>query len=64
MLANILRLDADSHRPIPEDTDLARAIKVLARAQQDAVWARTALGDQIRSVLKDYYRPPWPRSMR
>ncbi|SDC56807.1 IS110 family transposase [Rhodococcus tukisamuensis] len=55
MLANILRLDADSHRQIPDDTDLARAIKVFARAQQDAVWARTALGNQIRSLLKDYF---------
>ncbi|MFC7446854.1 IS110 family transposase [Rhodococcus daqingensis] len=55
MLASILRLDRSSHRPIPDDTDLARAIKVLARAQQDAVWARTALGNQIRSLLKDYF---------
>ena len=55
MLANILRLDYSSHRPIPNDTDLARAIKVLARAQQDAVWARTALGNQIRSLLKDFF---------
>lgn len=55
MLANILRLDYSSHRPIPNNTDLARAIKVLARAQQDAVWARTALGNQIRSLLKDFF---------
>lgn len=55
MLAHILRLDRPSHRAIPDDTDLARAIKVLARAQQDAVWARTALGNQIRSLLKDYF---------
>jgi len=31
-LANILRTDAHAHRPIPADSDLARAITVLARA--------------------------------
>ncbi len=55
ILTNILRLDRQSHRPIPDDTDPARAIKVLARALQNAVWARTALGNQIRSLLKDYF---------
>ncbi|MFJ6426642.1 IS110 family transposase, partial [Streptomyces hydrogenans] len=38
VLANILRTDAGLHRPLPEDSDLVRAIAVLARAQQDAVW--------------------------
>jgi transposase len=36
VLANILRTDMHAHRPLPNDTDLARAIAVLARAQQDA----------------------------
>jgi hypothetical protein len=42
VLANILRTDAHAHRPLPADSELAQAIAVLARAQQDAVWARTA----------------------
>lgn len=41
VLANILRTDLHAHRPLPADTELARAIAVLARAQQDAVCYRT-----------------------
>ena len=37
VLANILRTDPDAHRPLPADTELAQAVRVLARAQQDAV---------------------------
>src|SRR6476646_7235768 len=40
LLANIVRTDPGAHRPLPADTELAQAIRVLARAQQDAVWAR------------------------
>jgi hypothetical protein len=40
MLADILRTDATAHRPMPADSELAQAIRVLARAQQDAVWSR------------------------
>jgi transposase len=54
-LANILRTDMAAHRPLPADSDLARAITVLARAQQDAVWDRIQLGQRIRSLLHDYY---------
>lgn len=55
MLANILRTDAHAHRPLPADTDQARAITVLARAQQDAVWARQQTANQLRSVLRQFY---------
>ena len=55
MLANILRTDAHAHRPLPADTELAQAIAVLARAQQDAVWARTAAHNKLRSHLREYY---------
>ncbi|MGF6889538.1 transposase [Nocardia sp. GAS34] len=55
MLANILRTDAAAHRRMGTDTELAQAIRVLARAQQDAVWARKQLGNQLRSLLKDFY---------
>jgi hypothetical protein len=41
VLANILRTDQELHRPLPADSELAQAIAVLARAQQDAVWDRT-----------------------
>jgi transposase len=54
-LANILRTDADVHRPLPADSELAQAISVLARAQQDAVWNRAQLNNQLRSHLKQYF---------
>ncbi|MFF2148627.1 IS110 family transposase [Kitasatospora sp. NPDC058190] len=55
VLANILRTDMPMHRPLPADSDQGRAVTVLARAQQDAVWNRQQLGNQIRSLLREYY---------
>jgi transposase len=55
VLANVLRTDAHAHRPLPADTELAQAIAVLARAQQDAVWARTQAHNKLRSHLREYY---------
>ena len=55
VLANVLRTDAHAHRPLPADTELAQAIAVLARAQQDAVWDRTSAHNKLRSHLREYY---------
>lgn len=55
VLANILRTDMHAHRPLPQDSDLARAITVLARAQQDATWNRQQISNQLRSLLREYY---------
>jgi Transposase/Transposase IS116/IS110/IS902 family len=55
VLANVLRTDAHAHRPLAADTELAQAIAVLARAQQDAVWARTTAHNKLRSHLREYY---------
>ncbi|MDO3016223.1 IS110 family RNA-guided transposase [Mycobacteroides abscessus] len=55
LLANILRTDLAAHRPLPADTELAQAIRVLARAQQDMAWTRQRIGNQIRSLLKEFY---------
>ena len=55
VLANILRTDAHAHRPLPADSELAQAIAVLARAQQDAVWDRTCAHNKLRSHLREYY---------
>jgi hypothetical protein len=55
VLANILRTDAHAHRTLPADTELAQAIAVLARAQQDAVWDRTTAHNKLRSHLREYY---------
>ncbi|WP_189719393.1 IS110 family transposase, partial [Streptomyces spectabilis] len=55
VLANILRTDMHAHRPLPNDSDLGRAIAVLARAQQDALWNRQQISNQLRSLLREYY---------
>jgi transposase len=55
VLANILRTDLHAHRPLPADSELAQAIAVLARAQQDAVWDRTQAHNRLRSHLREYY---------
>ncbi len=55
VLANILRTDMHAHRPLPADSELAQAITVLARAQQDAVWSRQQAANQVRSLLREYY---------
>lgn len=55
MLANILRTDRHAHRPMPKDSDLVRAIGVLARAGQDAAWSQQQIANQLRSVLREYF---------
>ena len=55
MLANILRTDRTAHRPLPEDSELAGSIRVLARAQQGAVWDRQQAANKLRSLLREYY---------
>jgi transposase len=55
VLASVLRTDLHVHRPLPADSELAQAIAVLARAQQDAVWDRTQAHNKLRSCLREYY---------
>jgi len=51
VLAEIVRLDRDHHRAIAGDSDLADAVKLLARAHQTAVWERTRQVLRMRSTL-------------
>jgi len=55
VLAGILRTDRHAHRPLPADSELAQAVAVLARAQQDAVWDRITAHNKLRSHLREYY---------
>ena len=55
VLAHVLRTDRGMHRPLPADSELAQAIAVLARAQQDAVWDRTTAHNKLRSHLREYF---------
>jgi len=55
VLANILRTDAAAHRMLPSDSELAQAVAVLARAQQDAIWDRTQASNKLTSHLREYF---------
>ena len=55
MLAHVLRTDRHAHRPLPKDSDLVRAVAVLARAGQDATWQRQQAANQLRSLLREYF---------
>jgi transposase len=55
VLANVLRTDLHAHRPLPADSELAQAVAVLARAQQDAVWERVHAQNKLRSHLREYF---------
>lgn len=54
-LANILRTDQHEHRALPNDTTLVQSIRVLARAQQDAIWDRVQVQNKLRSHLRQYF---------
>jgi hypothetical protein len=55
VLANILRTDRDAHRPLPDDSEQVRALQVLCRAQQDAIWDKITITNRIRALLKAYF---------
>ena len=55
VLAEIVRLDRDHHRPIAGDSELADAVKLLARAHQNAIWERTRHVLRLRSTLREYF---------
>jgi hypothetical protein len=55
VLAHLARTDAHNHRPIAGDSDLAAAIKVLARAHQSMIWTRQRQTNQLRSVLREFH---------
>jgi transposase len=55
LLADLVRTDRHNHRPIAGDSPAAEAIKVLARAHQSLIWARTRHTNALRSALREYY---------
>ena len=55
LLADLVRTDRHNHRPIAGDSLQADAIKVLARAHQSLIWARTRHTNALRSTLREYY---------
>jgi transposase len=55
VLADMARTDGHQHRPVAADSDLADAIKLVARAHQSAIWSRRRLANQLRSALREFY---------
>ena len=55
VLAELARTDRHNHRPVAGDSDLAEAVKVLARAHQGLVWTRQRQLNQLRSTLREFY---------
>jgi transposase len=55
VLAEIVRLDRGHHRPVAGDSELADAVKLLARAHQTAIWERTRHVLRLRSVLLEFF---------
>lgn len=55
VLADLVRTDRHNHRRVAGDSDLAEAIKVLARAHQNLIWSQQAHGNVLRSTLREFY---------
>lgn len=55
LLADLVRTDRHNHRPIAGDSADAEAVKVLARAHQSLIWARTRHANMLRAGLLQYY---------
>ena len=55
VLAELARTDAQNHRPVAGDTDLAEAVKVLGCAHQSLIWTRRRQASQLRSTLREFY---------
>ncbi|MGW6932911.1 IS110 family transposase [Lentzea sp. NPDC054927] len=55
VLADMVRTDSHQLRPVADDSDLAEAIKLLARAHQSMIWDRQRLVARLRAQLRDFY---------
>lgn len=55
VLADMVRTDRHLHRRVAGDSDQVEAIKLVARAHQNAIWSRRRLQNQLRSALREFY---------
>jgi hypothetical protein len=55
VLADLVRTDRHQHRRVAGDSELAGAIKVLARSHQSLIWTRQRLANQLPSTLREFY---------
>jgi transposase len=54
-LADLVRTDRLNHRMIAGDSELAEAVKVLARTHQSLIWARQRQVNAMRNALREYH---------
>ena len=62
VLADMVRTDRHNHRPVAGDSEMAEAIKVLARAHQSMIWSRGRQTNLLRSTLREFYPAAWSPS--
>lgn len=55
VLADLVRTDRQHHRPVAGDSELAEAVKVLARTHQNLIWTRQRQVNALRSTLREFY---------
>ncbi|HEX9411274.1 MAG TPA: IS110 family transposase [Actinomycetota bacterium] len=55
VLANLVRTDRHNHREVAGDSELAEAVKVLARAHQSLIWTRQRQVSALRGALREFY---------
>jgi transposase len=55
VLADLVRTDRHQHRQVAGDSELAEAVKVLARAHQGLIWTRQRQVNQLRNTLREFY---------
>ena len=55
MLADLVRTDRHNHRRYLGDSELAEAVRVLARSHKELIWQRQRQLNQLRSALRLYY---------
>jgi transposase len=55
VLADLVRTDRHHHRPVAGDSELAEAVKVLARAHQSLIWTRQRQANALRNTLREFY---------
>lgn len=55
VLAEIVRLDRDHHRPAAGDSLVAEQVRLAARAHQSMIWMRQRAQNTLRSLLRECY---------
>jgi hypothetical protein len=55
VLAELVRLDRDHHRPVAGDSAVAEHVKIVARTHQTMIWSRQRQANMLRSMLREFY---------